>query len=765
MTEHASKPTQPSGARARLHRLLPWLVGIAAVSLFVTGGLLFAQRTGRLPALPGFGREETQKFRNELAGAKSPYLRSAAEQPVAWQQWGEDAFALARELDRPIWLDIGAIWCHWCHVMDRESYENADIAALINQSFVPIKVDRDERPDIDSRYQAAHAALNGRGGGWPLTMFLTPTGEPFAGGTYFPPDGRAGQPGLRQVAPQIANAYATQRGSVEDVANRVRSHLAALGRGVGADGVLGQDIVDSIVQDVADRFDPEHGGFGTSNGPKFPGGSAIRLALARAFLTGDDDLKRSALHTLDAYARSGMRDHVNGGFFRYSTDRALTVPHFEKMDYVQSALLQAYLDAYRLTGDSRFAGVARDIMRYVNGTLSDRQRGGFYAHQDADISLDDDGSYYTWSLAQLEAALPAEELEALRTYYEVEESGEMREDPSQNVLRIAHSVADVAEALGIPVEEADRRIRQGTQRLEAARAEQKEPFIEETKFTDRNAAMIVAYLDAYETLGDAAVRDFALKTLDLLLESAVTADGTVLHATAGNDSYVDGFMADYAALADALLDAYQVTGQARYLRTAERVMDRAVELFWDEENGGFFDRAADPNAPALLADRAREYTDSPLPGDNAVAAVALEKLYLLTSGDRWRELAEKTLAAFAGAAREQGTFVGTYALAADAHLNKPPQTVIIGPAADSRTTALAEAAWRTFRPGRMVASYDPTRVALDSLPPAVAGAARVFGSDPTPRAYVCVGETCAPPTTEPAQVAELVRDYGRVGER
>ena len=720
---------------------------------------------------PTVVRESAPDVKNQLASARSPYLRSASDQPVAWQQWGPDAFTLAAKLDRPIWLDIGAIWCHWCHVMDRESYENPEIGALINQHFLPIKVDRDERPDIDSRYQAAHFALNGRGGGWPLTMFLTPAGEPFAGGTYFPPDSRGGAPGLREIAPRVAAIYREQRGRAREVGRQVREHLATVRVNASAGGEVLPSLPEEIAERVGSQFDPEHGGFGRAEGPKFPNAESIRFALAQGFLHGDSGLTRSALHTLGAYARSGMRDHVNGGFFRYSVNRRLTVPHFEKMDYVQAALLVAYLDAYRLTGDSTYAVVARDIMRYVNSTLSDLDRGGFYPHQDADVSLDDDGSYYTWTLAQLEAAIPAEEAMALRVYYDIDETGEMREDPSQNVLRIARSPPKVARSLRVPEAQARLRIQEGTRRLQATRERQKAPLVEQTKFTDRNAMMISAYLDAWEALGDTAAREFALRTVDFLLDNAVQGEGTVRHATAGGaegaggESYVDGLIGDYAYLADALLDAYQVAGRDRYLRAAERIMSRAVEIFWDGERGGFFDRPADPRALALLADRAKEFTDSPLPGDNAVAARALDKLYLLTSRDRWRELAEKTLAAFATAARRNGTFVASYALAAEAHLNKPPQTVIIGPREDGRTQALGRAAWRTYRPGRLVAVYDPSTVVLDSLPAAVAAAARAFGGDQTPRAYVCVGTVCAPPTTVPAEVAALVRDFGRVGPR
>ncbi|MGH7319375.1 MAG: thioredoxin domain-containing protein, partial [Candidatus Rokuibacteriota bacterium] len=467
---------------------------------------------------------------------------------MAWQQWGPDAFRIAKALDRPIWLDIGAIWCHWCHVMDRESYENADIAALINDNFIPVKVDRDERPDIDTRYQLAHQVINGRGGGWPLTMFLMPDGEPFAGGTYFPPDARGGMPGIRQVAPAVASAYREQRDKVAGFGRRVRQILAEFRSNAGSAGTLTPDLPLGLAKSVGAEFDSVYGGFGRDEGPKFPRDIAIRLALAEGFLTGDRGLQTVALRTLQAYARSGMRDHVNGGFYRYSVNRRLTVPHFEKMDYVQSGLLQAYLDAYRLTGDAQYAGVARDIMRYVNSTLSDHRRGGFYAHQDADTSLDDDGAYYTWSLGQLRAAVPAPAAAALRLYYDIEEPGEMESHPAQNVLRIARAPAEVARLLGATEAAAKRRIGDGTARLLEARGKHTAPLVEETKFTDRNGMMVAAYLDAYATLADPAARDFALRTLDFLLDHAVSRDGSVKHATSGERSYVEGMMGDYAGL-------------------------------------------------------------------------------------------------------------------------------------------------------------------------------------------------------------------------
>ncbi|MDT8369967.1 MAG: thioredoxin domain-containing protein [Longimicrobiales bacterium] len=706
-----------------------------------------------------------QELENELAGATSPYLRSAADQPVAWQEWGPDAFALARELDRPIWLDIGAIWCHWCHVMDRESYENPELAALINAGFVPIKVDRDERPDIDSRYQLAHQALTGRSGGWPLTMFLTADGTPFAGGTYFPPEQRGETLGVREFATRIGGGYRDRQGEIGEVTAAVMEWIRPVARMTNASGTLTPAVPRAITADVRAAFDPLHGGFGAQPGTKFPKGEAIRLALARGVLDGDPEMVRSALQTLKAYARSGLRDHLLGGFFRYSTNRELTVPHFEKMDYVQAALLQAYLDAYRLTGEVVYAEVARDIMRYVDATMSDPEGGGFYPHQDADLSLDDDGSYFTWSVTQLEAVVTPEEARVLAPHFGVESRGEMREHPDQNVLRVAATPEEIAAETGLSVEEVEERIRSGTRTMRAARLAQEAPFVEKTKYTSRNAMLIVAYLDAWETLGDEHARDFALRTLDLVLETNVQDDWTVHHAHDEGESPVEGTMEDYAFLADALVDAWQVSGRDRYLRAAAGIMDRAEALFRDEEDGGFFDRPPDRQALGLLAERRKDFNDAPLPGTNAVAARVLEKLYLVTSDARWQELAEETLAAFAGTAQASGTFGGSYALAAEMHLNKPPQTVVIGPAGNPLTGELARAAWTTYRPGRIVASYDPGVVALDSLPEAVAGAARVFEGDPVPRAYVCVGRTCAPPTSSPEEVARLVRDFGRDGIR
>jgi len=597
-------------------------------------------------------------------------------------------------------------------------------------------------------------------------MLLTAGGVSFAGATYLPPRARDGSSGIVELGPQVSALYRDRRGEVTEVAARVREALTRYQANSDAAGRLDPGLPRRIAHAVGGEYDSEYGGFGKGEGSRSPTPQALRLSLAEGFLSGDSALTHAALRTLDAYARSGMRDYVNGGFFRYSVDRQLTVPHFEKMDYVQAGLLSAYLDAYRLTGEARYAATARDIMRYVRGTLADTASGGFYAHQDADISLDDDGSYYTWSVAQVEAALPAPEARVVRRYYGIESSGEMDTDSLQNVLRVVRSVADVARELGIPEEVARRRIEDGTRRLEVARRSHRPPRVEKTRFTDRNGLLIAAFLDAYETLHDVEACDFALRSVDFLLAHAVAPDGSVRHSTSegvsgGDGGEGDGLLGDYAGLAVALLRAYEVSTRPAYLRAAEKVMDRAVDRLWDDQGGGFFDRPPAADAEALLAARTREFVDTAMPGENAVAAEALNGLYLLTGEDRWRGLAQKTLAAFAGAASGGGSYAATFALAAEAYLHLPPHVVVIGRVRDPRTLALARAARATYRPGRLVAAYDPATVDLGSLPEAVAAAARVFQADTTPRAYVCVAETCAPPSTSPARVENLVRDFGR----
>ncbi|MFB3126820.1 MAG: thioredoxin domain-containing protein, partial [Candidatus Acidiferrales bacterium] len=471
-----------------------------------------------LAATGGYGTPDPPgaKKANRLISEASPYLRSAAYQPVDWYPFSPQAFARAQELDRPILLDIGAVWCHWCHVMDRESYENPEIARLINEMFVAIKVDRDARPDIDARYQRAVQALTGQGG-WPLTAFLTPSGKVFFGGTYFPPENRRGRPGLKELLPKLAEAYRTQKDRILAGADETARRLQAYENASAQSGSVTPALLEQLVAALPKDFDSEYGG--GARAPKFPHGAVIRLALDRYAATRDARLREVAEKTLEGMARGGLRDYIHGGFYRYSTDRFWHVPHFEKMSYVQAELLEAFARAYQATGKPLYREAAEGILRYLTDTLSDQARGGFLATQDADVSLDDDGSYFTWTLAEIKELLGAKEAQAFAAHYGVVASPQWHppETPDRNVLYQAKSLEEVAAELKLPVEEVRTLVESARGKLRAARRRQKAPFVDPNKFVDWNALVLSAYRYAYEAFGDQAVKAFALRSTDFLL--------------------------------------------------------------------------------------------------------------------------------------------------------------------------------------------------------------------------------------------------------
>jgi len=360
---------------------------------------------------------------NRLKDSASPYLRSAAHQPIDWYEWGDSAFARAKSEDKPLLLDIGAVWCHWCHVIDRESYENAEIAKIINEHFVPVKVDRDERPDVDSRYQSAISAISGQGG-WPLTGFLMPDGRPFYGGTYFPPVDQQGRPSFRRVLLAVADAYKNKHDELLKTADAIAEAVAKAEVFASARGEFDLGVVDAQISSMTQQFDIRHGGFGRS--PKFPHASAVDLLLERFRQTGEKHLLAMAETTLEKMAKGGVYDQLAGGFHRYSVDERWLVPHFEKMSYDNSELLKNYLHGWQVTQNAFLREIAEGIIGWVNQVLSDQTNGGFYASQDADYSLDDDGDYFTWTLNELRAVLPPAEGRVMELYYDIEPLGRVR---------------------------------------------------------------------------------------------------------------------------------------------------------------------------------------------------------------------------------------------------------------------------------------------------------------------------------------------------
>src|SRR6202167_261923 len=452
-----------------------------------------------------------------LARASSAYLRSAMHQPIQWQEWGEEAFAAAQRENKPMLLDIGAVWCHWCHVMDRESYDDPEIAAIVNQHFIAVKVDRDERPDIDSRYQAAVQAVSGQGG-WPLTAFLTPGGIPFYGGTYFPPSDGYGRPSFRRVLLSIANAYKEKHGDVVEQAQMVENSIAQSESFAGRAGQVSRSIIDAIQDSAFKMFDAVHGGFGQA--PKFPHPSMLDLLIERYSRTKDDRLRNVIVTTLEHMANGGVYDQIAGGFHRYSVDERWVVPHFEKMCYDNSELLKNYVHAYQATGSKFFADVARDMVRWMDEWLSDRERGGFYASQDADISMDDDGDYFTWTLDEARAVLTAEETQVAGLHYDINEVGEMHHNPAKNVLYVRASGEEIARRMKLKAEAVSELLASGKKKMYAARLQRPTPYIDKTVYVGWNSMCVSAYLEAAKVFGLDQARGFALRSLDRVLAEA-----------------------------------------------------------------------------------------------------------------------------------------------------------------------------------------------------------------------------------------------------
>jgi uncharacterized protein YyaL (SSP411 family) len=689
---------------------------------------------------------------NRLKDSASPYLRSAAHQPIDWHEWGDGAFARARSENKPILLDIGAVWCHWCHVIDRESYENPETAKIINEHFVPVKVDRDERPDVDSRYQSAISAISGQGG-WPLTGFLMPDGRPFFGGTYFPPDDQQGRPGFRRVLLAVADAYKNRREELLKTADALSEAVAKAEVFSGAKAEFDLGVVDAQISSMTQLFDIRHGGFGRA--PKFPHASAVDLLLERYRQTGEKHLLAMAETTLEKMAKGGVYDQLAGGFHRYSVDERWLVPHFEKMSYDNSELLRNYVHAWQMTGNPLLRETAAGIIGWVNEVLSDQEQGGFYASQDADYSLEDDGDYFTWTLNELRAALPQDHARIMELYYDVESHGEMHHNPEKNVLWIARDAAEIAKTLGLEDANVRLTIASAKGKMLAARKPRPTPFVDRTMYVSWNAMFVSAYFDAARALQDEtgrSCRAFALKTIDRMLCEAWNEKNGFAHRIGG--PALRGSLDDQVFGVIALLDAYEATLTTKYFDAARRTLDLTIEKYCDAEGGGFFDRASDAPPMGGLEVRRKPFQDSPTPGANSVAVMALTRLHAYTDDAKYHDWAKKTLEAFAGVAGQYGLFAATYGLAATLFAAHPTQAVITGPSGDETSQKLEEAAQHVFRLGKAVLRVGP-ETPLEHLPAALRQTLPHLSKDKA-LALICAGNTCLPPTSDPDEVKRIL---------
>jgi hypothetical protein len=700
-------------------------------------------------------------------------------QPIQWHEFGEEAFAAARAANKPVLLDIGAVWCHWCHVMDRESYDDAEVAAIVNEHYIAVKVDRDERPDIDSRYQVAVASLTGQGG-WPLTAFLTPDGKPFYGGTYFPPTDGYGRPSFKRVLLSIAQAYREKHGEVLEQAQMVESAIARAESFSGSEKVSAT-VIDAILESARKMFDEVNGGFGSA--PKFPHPAVLDLVMeqyvrTRNRGTGDEELRTIFVHTLEKMARGGVYDQLAGGFHRYSVDERWIVPHFEKMCYDNSELLKNYVHAYQATGDEFFAGVARDIIRWMEEWLSDRAHGGFYASQDADYSMDDDGDYFTWTLAETKAALAEHEAAVATLYYDIEEAGDMHHNPAKNVLHIQNSVEQIARRLNIPEARAGALLTAAQNKMYAARLLRPTPYVDKTVYAGWNAMCVSAYLKAAKVLDLAPAHHFALRSLDRLLSEGWNAERGMRHVIAYSETLsglssnpraerreISGVLDDYAFAVIACLDAYEATADLSYFRFARAIADAMVAGFYDPRDGGFFDtrEAASnkQNALGILGTRRKPFQDSPTPAGNSAAAIALLRLHGYANDESYRDKAEQTLELYAGIAAQHGIFAATYGLAVARFFQPHTQVVVVGN--DEAATALYRAATRPLGLNTAVLRLDAGKVVAQNLPPALAETIPNLPALTERRSFavVCSGFACQPPIFDEEELARALGSRAR----
>lgn len=677
---------------------------------------------------------------NRLQYETSPYLLQHAYNPVDWYPWGPEALSEAVRLRRPILLSIGYSSCHWCHVMERESFENEAIAALMNQHFICIKVDREERPDLDEIYMQATLALNHNQGGWPMTVFLTPDQQPFFAGTYFPPEDRWGRPGFPTVLNKIAEYWAQDP---QGLANQAASLTARLKEGAHAPSptTVGEAELDTAVTQFAEDFDPQHGGF--SGAPKFPPATGLSLLLRCYARSGDSHTLHMVRKTLDAMAAGGIYDQIGGGFARYSTDDRWLVPHFEKMLYDNALLAHVYVEAYQVTADPTYRRIVTETLDYVLREMT-APEGGWYSSTDAD-SEGVEGKFFVWTPEAIRAAVSTDDdARLLCAYYDVTAGGNWEHT---NVLHTPRSQDEVAKELGLSPADLRARLERLRPVLYAARAKRVPPGLDDKVITAWNGMMIRAMAEAGRVFGDRRYVDAAKRAADFLLTNHSKPDGRLLRTSRAGKAHLDAYLEDYAYLAESLVDLYEAQGGDRYLHEAIRLAERLLEDFQDREHGGFFTTASGHES---LIIRSREGPDGATPSGNSVAASLLARLSVHCARDDFRQAA-------IGAIRAYGRPIGRYPRAfaksltvVDFLMSGPVELAFVGSADDPGLASLKAAVASRFLPNRICAYADPS---VRSDHPLLAGKTTVCGQAAL---YVCRNFACQRPVTDPAHVAIML---------
>ncbi len=677
--------------------------------------------------------------RNRLARETSPYLLQHAGNPVDWHPWDEEALARARDEDRPILLSIGYSACHWCHVMERESFEDPETAALMNELFVNIKVDREERPDLDAIYMRAVQSITGQGG-WPLTAFLTPRGLPYYGGTYFPPEPRHGMPSFRQVLDAAGRAYAGRKAEVRDAANRMRELLERsmtppdAERSPPGDGAARTGLAHAACQTIARGHDPINGGFGGA--PKFPQPMVLELLLRVHHASGDDELLAMATRTLRKMARGGIHDQLAGGFHRYTVDARWLVPHFEKMLYDNALLASAYLQAHLCTRDPEFLAVAEKTLAYMLTDLR-APEGGFHSARDAD-SEGEEGRFYLWTADEVDGLLEPDTARLFRRCHDVTPAGNFE---GRNILHLPHDPESVARAEGMAPEELNAVLARASAVLLEARELREPPFRDEKVIVAWNGFAMRVLAEAGAALGRPEYVRAAERAGEFILAELVRDDGRLLRSHKDGPSRVGGFLEDYASLAGAFLALHEATLRAVWLDRAAELVDALVEGFLDRASGLFFDtHRADP----ALVVRPRDATDNATPAGNSLAAEVLLRLGRLADRDDLRALAGRILASEAAAMTRVPSAYGRLLAVADAFDRPGVEVVIEGDPRAAATRALLRAAHDRYLPDRLITGDEVG--ATPRAPWRLAGAG---GGEGRPRAHVCHDYACRRPVEDP----------------
>jgi uncharacterized protein len=686
---------------------------------------------------------------NRLASETSPYLLQHKDNPVDWYPWGEEALRRAREEDKPVLLSVGYSACHWCHVMERESFEDEETARMMNEHFVNVKVDREERPDIDSIYMAAVQALT-RHGGWPMTLFLTPDGAPFYGGTYFPPVPSHGMPSFQQLLLSVADAYENRREEVLGSAESVREYLRASTAAVMPEAEsTGTELLDRAASALLSQLDRRHGGFGSA--PKFPQAMNLEVLLRHHHRTGDRSALDGVELTCRQMANGGMYDQLGGGFARYSVDALWLVPHFEKMLYDNALLSRLYLETYQATGDAFYLRIAEETIDYVLRDMASEE-GGFYSAEDAD-SEGVEGKFYVWTPGELETVLGPEDASLAARYWDVTERGNFE---GKGILHVPRPPEAVAGEFGLSIGELRDRIREIRGRLFAVREERVRPGRDEKVLAAWNGLMLRSLALAARVTGREDYREAAVENAAFLVEK-MKKDGRIHRSYKDGRARFNGYLEDYAMVADGLVGLYEATFEMRWLLEADALMDAVSELFWDGGKRAFYDTPTDHEE---LVTRPRDVYDNAAPSGTSVATEVLLKLALLLDRADYRQRAEDVLEELAGGMEKVPGGFGRLLCALDFSASEPREVAIVGDPGAPDTMALLEKVYSRYLPNKVVAGRGPDDDEAAGLIPLLAQRPAREGRA---TAYVCVQYACQTPTPDPEELARQLGGLARSG--